>query len=357
MKNLFLFCLSLLFLATLMLGCKRQYLVENPIADQDNAPANARSAQPSLQQPLVTSLAGSLGSTIGPAGDLFVPDPVAGSILRIDPKTGNYTTFTSGLPQVPDAGLGGITDVVFIGGTAYALVTAVDDPLFPTGQVNGIYRIDGPNSYTIIADIGAYNIANPPTGFDVELVTGVLYSIQTYHNGFLVTDGHLNRVLHVTLDGEIKIVRQFNNIVPTGIAVRGNQVYIAQAGPVPHLPENGKVVSFSTNSPSVTNVASGAPLVVDVEFGRGQTLFALSQGNFSGNPAGSPALPNTGSLLRVNPDGTFSVIADQLDRPTSLEIIGNTAYIVTLAGDVWTVDNIDAPPYGRAHQKQLLHSH
>jgi hypothetical protein len=356
MKNLFLFCLSLLFFATLMLGCKRQ-LVENPIADQDNAPANARSAQPGLQQPLVTGLAGSLGSTIGPAGDLFVPDPVAGSILRIDPKTGNYTTFASGLPQVPDAGLGGITDVEFIGGTAYALVTAVDDPLFPTGQVNGIYRIDGPDSYTIIADIGAYNIANPPTGFDVELITGVLYSIQTYHDGFLVTDGHLNRVLHVTLDGEIKIVRQFNNIVPTGIAVRGNQVYLAQAGPVPHLPENGKVVSFSPNSPSVTNVASGAPLVVDVEFGRGQTLFALSQGDFSGDPAGSPALPNTGSLLRVNPDGTFSVIADQLDRPTSLEIIGNTAYIVTLTGDVWTVDNVAAPPYGWAHKKQLLHSH
>ena len=177
MKNLFLFCLSLLFFTTLMVGCKRELLVENPIADQDNAPANARSAQPSLQQSLVTGLAGSLGSTIGPAGDLFVPDPVAGSILRIDPKTGNYTTFTSGLPQVADVGLGGITDVVFIGATAYALVTAVDDPLFPTGQVNGIYRIDGPNSYTIIADIGAYNIANPPTGFDVEVITGVSYSM------------------------------------------------------------------------------------------------------------------------------------------------------------------------------------
>jgi hypothetical protein len=98
--------------------------------------------------------------------------------------------------------------------------------------------------------------------------------------------------------------------------------------------------------PGVTNVASGAPLLVDVEFGRGQTLFALSQGGFSGGPAGSPALPNTGSLVRVNADGTFSVIADQLNRPTSFEIIGNTAYIVTLGGEIWTVDNIAGPPYG-----------
>ncbi len=284
---------------------------------------------------------------------------MAGALLRIDPKTGDYTTFASGLPQmIADVGLGGITDVAFIGGTAYALVTLVDDPnLFPTGQVNGIYRIDGPNSYTIIADIGAYNLANPPTGFNFDVSTGVSYAIQTYRGGFLVTDGHLNRVLHVTLDGEITVVRRFNNIVPTGMAVRGNQVYMSQAGPVPHLPENGKVVSFSPNSPSVTSVASGAPLVVDVEFGRGQTLFALSQGDFSGDIEGSPALPNTGSLLRVNADGTFSVIADELDRPTSLEIIGNTAYIVTLGGEIWTIDNIAGPPYGRAHQKHFLHRH
>ena len=150
---------------------------------------------------------------------------------------------------------------------------------------------------------------------------------------------------------------RFNDIVPTGLAVKGNQIYMSQAGPVPHLPENGKVLSFSLNSPAVTTVASGAPLVVDVEFGRGHTLFALSQGDYSGEPEGSPALPNTGSLVKVNADRTFSVIADGLDRPTSFEIIGNTAYIVTLGGEIWTIDNIAGPPYGQAHQKHLLHRH
>ncbi len=316
-------------------------------------------SQHSLQRQLVKDFGGGTGSTIGLGGDLVVPDNKAGTILRIDPKTGDYTTFASGLPQmIADVGLGGITDVAFIGGTAYALVTLVDDPnLFPTGQVNGIYRIDGPNSYTIIADIGAFNLANPPTGFNFDVSTGVSYSIQTYRGGFLVTDGHLNRVLHVTTDGKITVFREFGNIVPTGLAVRGDLVYMSEAGPVPHLPENGKVVSFSLNSPTVTNVASGAPLLVDVEFGRGEELFALSQGVFGGGDPGSPALPNTGSLLRVNADGTFSVIADELDRPTSLEIIGNTAYIVTLGGEIWTIDNIDCvcPPFDWHHQKHFLH--
>ncbi len=300
--------------------------------------------QHSLKRLPVKDLGGSTGSTIGPGGDLFVPDNKAGTILRVDPKTGDYTTFARGLPKlIPtvDPLDGGVFDVAFLGGKAYALVSLVDDPLFPTGQVNGIYRIDGPNSFKIIADIGAYNIAHPPTGFDFEVSTGVLYSIQAYRGGFLVTDGHLNRVLYVTLDGKITVFRAFNDIVPTGLAVRGDLVYMSEAGPVPHLPENGKVVSFSRNSPTVTNVASGAPLLVDVEFGRGQALFALSQGLFSGGIEGSPALPNTGSLLRVNADGTFSIIADKLDRPTSFEIIGNTAYIVTLSGEIWTVDNID----------------
>jgi len=347
-----------LVLSIIASSCKKD-LVDKAVAVQSNALASTKSVQPSLQEQLVTGLGGGWGSTIGPGGDLFVPDGKAGAILRVDPKTGDYTTFASGLPQlIPGVGIGGISDVAFLDGKAYALVTLVHDPnLFPTGQVNGIYRIDGPNSFTVIADIGAYNIAHPPTGFTFFVSTGVSYAIQTYRGGFLVTDGHLNRVLHVTLDGNISVVRQFNDIVPTGLALRGDQVYMSQAGPVPHLPENGKVVSFSPNSPTVTNVASGAPLLVDVEFGRGQALFALSQGPGSGGPDGSPALPNSGSLVRVNEDGSLSVIADELNLPTSFEIIGNTAYIVTLGGEIWTIDNIADPPYGQAHQKHLLHRH
>ena len=121
---------------------------------------------------------------------------------------------------------------------------------------------------------------------------------------------------------------------------------MAQAGPIPHLPADGKVVSFSPNSPTVATVASGARLVVDVELGRGQTLFALSQGVWDGVQEGSPAFPNTGSLVKVNADGTFTAIATELDRPTSLEFIGTTAYLVTLGGEIWTIENVAGPPFG-----------
>jgi hypothetical protein len=292
---------------------------------------------------LVTGLEGGSGSTVGPDRALYVTEGAAGRVSRVDPKTGDVTTFATGLPK-SIVGFGGAMDVEFIGQTAYVLVTLVG-PDVGGSDVVGIYRVDGPDSFTVVADIGAFALANPPnTPFD--LATGVQYALESYRGGFLVTDGHHNRVLRVTRDGEVSERIAFGNIVPTGLAIRGNKVYMAEAGPVPHLPEDGKIVSFRPKSPTVTEVASGAPLLVDVEFGRGRTLYALAQGVFGGGAPGSPALPNTGSLVQVNRDGTFSVVADGLDRPTSLEFIGNTAYVVTLGGEIWKLDRVSCPPYG-----------
>jgi hypothetical protein len=295
---------------------------------------------------LLTGLEGGSGSTVGPGGALYVTETAAGRISRVDPKTGDITTFASGLPK-SIVGLGGAMDVAFIGKTAYALVTLVGSDVGGSDVV-GIYRVDGPDSFTVVADIGAFALSNPPvTPFDIP--TGVQYALETYRGGFLVTDGHHNRVLRVTLDGEVTELIAFGNIVPTGLAVSGNTVYMAEAGPVPHEPEDGKVVSFGPKSSTATEVASGASLLVDVEFGRGRTLYALSQGDFGGGPPGSPAAPNTGSLVKVNGNGTFTVLADGLDRPTSLEFIGNTAYVVTLTGEIWKFDSVSGPPFGAWH--------
>src|SRR6266498_1128333 len=296
---------------------------------------------------LNTGLESAKGSTVGPDGALYVTEGAAGRISRVDPHTGEVTTFASGLPtaiiSIGGAFIGGAIDVAFIDNIAYALVTLVSPDVGGT-HVDGIYRVDGPDSFTVVADIGEFNLANPPPPpFDVP--TGLQYALQTYRGGFLVSDGHLNRVLRVTLDGEIAVLIQFDNIVPTGLEVRGNRVYMAEAGPVPHLPQDGKVVSFGPRSLSATEVASGAPLLVDVEFGPGNRLYALSQGIFPvGGDPGSPALPNTGALVKANGDGTFTVITEPLDRPTSLEFIGNRAYVVTLTGEIWKIDRVWCRP-------------
>ena len=97
------------------------------------------------------------------------------------------------------------------------------------------------------------------------------------------------------------MLRAFGNIVPTGLEVRGRTIYMAEAGPVPHLPATGKVVAFRAGSTTVREVASGSPLLVDVELGRGHRLYALSQGTFGGGrgPAGSPAVTLGGEIWKI----------------------------------------------------------
>ena len=301
------------------------------------------SAQPTL---LASGLQGASGSAVGPDGALYVTEGALGRLSRVDTETGEITTIASGLPTwlFP---LGGAIDVAFIGQTPYVLVTLVGPDLGGSNIV-GIYRVNGPDSFTVIADIGTFNIDNPPTiVFPIDVWSGLQFAIETFRGGFLVTDGHLNRVLWVTLDGEISELIAFGDVVPTGLTVHGNTVYMAEAGPTPHLPADGKVVSFGPKSTDATEVASGAPLLVDVEFGRGQKLYALSQGDWVGNVPADPAVPNTGALLEVNADGTFTALATGLDRPTSFQFIGNTAYIVTMGGEVWKLDNVSSPPFGR----------
>lgn len=300
------------------------------------------------KQLLVTGLVETQGSAIGPGGDLFVTANLTGSIWRIDPRTGARTLYATGLPpRNPDPFFlgAGVVDVAFIGSTAYALVTGVGEDLGGSDVV-GIYRIDSPTSSTVIADIGAWSIDHPPVpAFFVP--TGFQYAIEPFRGGLLVTDGHHNRVLWVSLSGEITELIAFEDVVPTGLAVSGNTIYLNQAGPIPHLPQNGKVMALDFKSRTATQVAAGIRLAVDVEFGRGRTLFALSQGFWDGPFEGAPADPNTGALMRVNDDGTVTTVVGGLDRPTSMEIIGNTAYVITLGGEVWTVSDIAGPPYGK----------
>src|SRR5829696_2401362 len=208
----------------------------DPSLKRDGAPKQGATTEKQL---LVTGLVETQGSAIGPGGDLFVTANITGSIWRIDPKTGARTLFATGLPPrirgVGEEDLfyigAGVVDVAFIGSTAYALVTGVG------------------------ADIGAWSAANPPSDFFVP--TGWQYAIEPYRGGFLVTDGHHNRVLWVTRDGEITQVIQFGDVVPTGLAVWGNSIYVSQAGPIPHLPETGKVVTLDQKSGTAMEVASG----------------------------------------------------------------------------------------------------
>jgi hypothetical protein len=291
------------------------------------------------------------GSTIGPDGALYVADGNAGEILRINLADGAISTYATGLPPKAFQGedVGGPLDIAFVDGTAYVIVSLVSGDL--SGEAfgdaaakNGLYRVEPGGTPTLVADIGQWSIDNPPKPqFIVD--TGVFFTMEPYDGGFLVTDAHHNRVLWVGLDGAVREVATFDNEVPVGLETGEGQFFVTQLGPIPHLPEAGKLLSVPAGgSPAVA--ASGASMLIDVEQGPGDTLYILSQGEWDGVGEGSRAKPDTGRLLTVGADGALTpVLAGSgrplvLDRPTSVEFVGNTAYVVSVTGAVYRIEGL-----------------
>jgi hypothetical protein len=289
---------------------------------------------------LVDGLGGGNGSTVGPDGALYVAVAAEGKIIRVNPRNGHTRTFAEGLPaQIPELGYGGVVDVVFRGHTAYALVTLVDEQFKGSTGANGVYRIDDRDDNTLIADLSAWNREFPPPG-KVELAGGNPFAIEKVRGGFLVTDGNLNRLLRISRWGDIEEVAQFENVVPTGLETNRKKIYVGQAGPIPHADETGRVISLDRRDLDERLVASGFPLIVDVEFGKCGRLYALSNGRPDADPeVAEPAAPDTGALLRVK-HGEFRPVVEELDRPTSVDFIHGKAYITTLDGEVWRVDHL-----------------
>jgi sugar lactone lactonase YvrE len=284
------------------------------------------------------------GSTIGPDGALYVTDGKGGRVLRVDTRSGAVTTFAAAFPLLnTPPGIGGAIDVAFVDHTAYVLVANVGPFFGEPDEIAGIYRVRRNGSVVPVADIGTWSTENPPDT-DFVLPGGVQYALEPFRGGFAVTDGHHNRVLYVRADGQVRELLAFGNVVPTGLAAAGRTLFIGQAGPVPHLPEDGKVVALTPPSGTPVQIASGAPLVVDVELGPDHRLYALSQGIWDLPPlpsnAGAPASANTGSLTRVDHHGRLTLIAGSLDRPTSVAFSRNSALVVTLTGKVLRIDGI-----------------
>lgn len=297
----------------------------------------------------------SSGSTVGPDGALYVTDSTAGRIRRVDPRRGTVTTYADDLPSaIPGVVGGGVADVAFQGRTAFVLVTGVS--AFWTELVGsdrapaaeGIYRLDrvgrGRTRATLVADLYRWSEEHPPQYPGYFIPGGFTYAMQAYRGGFLVTDGHHNRVLRVNLDGSISVFTDFNaNVVPTGLDRVDGRVLVGQAGPVPHVPSTGRVVALRRPGARVVEVAAGAPLLVDVEVSR-RAVYGLAQGDWpyegQAGKEGFPASPDTGLLMRADRNGDFRTVVSGLDRPTTFELLGDRAYIVTITGKVLTVSGL-----------------
>lgn len=283
-----------------------------------------------------------------------------GRISRIDPATGDRETVVDGLPSngTPMGDAVGPADVAFLGGQLYYLQTHGGEGYGFPDTPTGIYRVEDDGTTTLVADIGQFNIDNPTEAItsgvqpDVE-VGGNPYSMVVRDGAFWVVDGNHNRLMRVQTDGTVEEITEFpNHPVSTGIATQSSgPIYVAYLGVFPFAPEDGKVVSVGVPSGNITEVASGVSSLTDVEFGPGGRLYALSFGAQASSPdAPAPWDFGTGTILRVESNGTLTPLVTGLTFSTGLIFSGDTAFVTSggitipgvLDGEIWRIDNFSS---------------
>jgi hypothetical protein len=81
-----------------------------------------------------------------------------------------------------------------------------------------------------------------------------------------------------------------------------------------------------------------------VERGPRLALYALLQGEWNNGDdpttAGMPASPDTGVLARIEWNGRLTPVVTGLNQPTSVEFIGDTAFVIGLDGVVTRIDHV-----------------
>ena len=291
------------------------------------------------------------GSTIGPDGALYVTNGTAGTLVRIDPRTGSETVVGRGLPRGV-IGIGGAIDVAFLGHRAYVLVTFAGADVGVPEAVMGLYRLERSGRFTVFADLGTWSSAHPPADPDWSVGQGVQYSLEVWRQGFVVADAHLGRLMRVDRRGRVSELMAFDSTdsVPTGLEVADGKVLVATAGPIPHLPSDSAISAVRRDGSTTVvgrwaaDYAGDRGLIVDVEQGRHHRLYGLLQGHWDLEPTpdneGFPAAPNTGEIVVVERDSTFTTVIGGLDQPTSLEVVGRAGFVVTVTGTILRVDDL-----------------
>jgi hypothetical protein len=321
--------------------------------------AQAQEGAPTAGTMLAEGLSAT-GADVGPDGALYVgvggtggdevltPPPDAGfegevtfgltaSIVRVDPETGAITTEADELPSLGVDGEGsGIADVEFLGDDLFFLLTGSLDALGVEEWPNGVYRVDADGSGAeLFADISAFNEDNP-VDFPDQGPGGNPFALEARGSGFVVSDGNFNRLLSINSGGDISLLSEFDNVVPTGLASDSSGPVLATwFSAAPHLPGDSHVVSVAVPGGAVTQLASGPASMIDVTFGPDDRTFVLQFSDYVEDETAPPS--PTGRIYELE-GTTLTLLVDGFVLPTSLNFDGDTAYVTSLTGQVWQIE-------------------
>jgi hypothetical protein len=222
---------------------------------------------------------------------------------------------------------------------------------------NGVIRVGHGGTWSLIANLSAFQAANPvavpdeedfePDGtwYSMISVGGALYPMDSNH-------GELDRVSrHGAISRVIDISAQVGHVVPTALAVRDDEDEHGDRGrgwqhgrhgkhdrtPVFYIgnlgvfgPEDGTVPDehvyrLNRNGKLVVQ-ASGLEQVVGLAFSHGK-LYALELSTTPGGPT-----PGTGAIVRIRNGAPAETVASGLVFPTGMTVGRDGAFYVSEQG-------------------------
>jgi hypothetical protein len=279
------------------------------------------------------------GQAHGAAAPYFgsTNDPVLGGrISKIDSQ-GNVSTVVDALPSSQTSpGLGnlvsGVSSVAFIGNQLYGLLAGAGCSHGVPTIPNGVFRVDG-NTWTLIADLSAFQNANPVANPDDEDFEpdGTWYSMASYKHALYPMDSNHGELDKVTPAGAISrvidISAKVGHVVPTAI-VRHGVWYIANLGVFGA--EDGTTANEHvwklTPSGHLRVRGSGLEQVLGLAY-RGGKLYALEMSTTPGGPT-----PGTGAIVRVRAGHPAETVVSGLVFPTGMTVGPDGAFYVSEQG-------------------------
>ena len=215
------------------------------------------------------------------------------------------------------------------------------DPAGPFGplveNMGHLVQVGADGSWASEIDVAAYEATANPDGGEIDSNP---YAVERITGGYLVADAGANALLKVADDGAITTAAVFpprmvefppgsgNMIpmqaVPTSVDVGPDGAYyVGQLTGFP-FPAGGANVYRVEEGEEPEVYASGFTNIVDLAFAEDGTLYVVeitSNGLLSGDP--------NGSLIRVEDDGSQTVMADNLFMPGGVAIGDDGSLYVT----------------------------
>jgi len=276
---------------------------------------------------------GDCEQVVPPVGP-YTGSATGGRISRFD-RHGHRTTVTDTLPSSQtSADLGnlvsGVADIAWIGHTLYAILAGAGCSHGVADVPNGVVRVDPDGSWKLIADLSAFQQANPvatPNEGDFE-PDGTWYSMIHLGNSLYAVEPNHGELVRITRKGAVSRVTDISasqgHLVPTALAFHHGSFYVSFLGTFP-LQDVSRVVRINPATGAVKVVAEGFTGVLGIAFDKLDRLYLLEMSATDG------PIPGTGRIVRVASDGVGvgRVMATGLVFPSGMTIdpAGEVLYV------------------------------